>query len=314
MGWLSSVYFVGGALALLLVPIFFLLSVVSYIKKKETRSRVSPLTTDLLRAPGFSLQQKIDDINWDLMECLMMIPVLTAVVPMFVFLQMKMADQQFTLISWILVIALIIFGVAYYVRKLFKKMKKLSHFRLGHACEIAVGQELEQVVRPVDRPYRVFHDIPFEGFNVDHLVVSPNGVLVVETKGRSKPIDNGSKQFKVRVEGDALHFPRHVEREPILQTRRNVKAVQAWLSDATGFDVPVGGVLVLPGWYVELKQKMVLPYVMNSTQLSKQLPNLYVGKLELGQVQAIAHQITQRVRDVDRERVDRVASRPLKNY
>ena len=107
----------------------------------------------------------------------------------------------------------------------------------------------------------------------------PNGVFVIETKGRSKPLDNGSKQFKVRVEGDALHFPRHVEREPILQTRRNVKAVQVWLSDATGFDVPVGGVLVLPGWYVELKQKMVFPYVMNSTQLSKQLPNLYVGKL-----------------------------------
>lgn len=314
MDGLSSVYFIGGALSLLFVPMFILLSILTYIKKRDARSRVSPLTSDLLRSPGFSVQQKIDDMQWDLIECLMMIPVLTAIVPMFVFLQAKMTDQRVTLISWILVIFLIIICVAYYVRKLFKQVKRIGYLRLGYACERAVGQELEQVVRPADRPYRVFHDIPFEGFNVDHLVVSPKGVFVIETKGRSKPLDNGSKQFKVRVEGDVLYFPRHVEREPILQTRRNVKAVQNWLNNATGFDVPVEGILVLPGWYVELKQRNGSPYVMNATQLSKLLPTLYVGQLELGQVQAIAHQITQRVQDVDRERVDRIASRPLKNY
>ncbi|WP_116472543.1 nuclease-related domain-containing protein [Zobellella maritima] len=314
MNGLLSVYFVGVALALLVVPMFILLSIVTYIKKREARSRVSPLTTDLLRVPGFSLQQKIDDMKWDLVECLMMIPVLTAIVPMFVFLQVKMADQTFTLTSWLMVILIIIIGLAYYARKLFKQIKKLGYLRLGYACEIAVGQELEQVVRPADRPYRVFHDIPFEGFNIDHLVVSPKGVFVIETKGRSKPLDNGSKQFKVQVEGDVLHFPRHVEREPIVQTRRNVKAVKTWLSNATGFDVPVAGILVLPGWFVELKQSTVSPYVMNAAQLSKQLPKLYVGQLELGQVQAITHQIIQRVQDVDRERVDRIASRPLKSY
>lgn len=244
----------------------------------------------------------------------MMIPVLTTIVPMVFFLQIKMEGKEFNLASWVLVIAIIIIGFAYYVRELFKQMKKLGYLRLGYACEVAVGQELEQVVRPTDRPYRVFHDIPFEGFNIDHLVISPRGVFVIETKGRSKPIDNGSKQFKVRVENDALHFPRHVEREPILQTRRNVEAVKKWLSDATGFDVPVAGVLVLPGWFLELKQRSGSPYVMNSAMLPKQLPNLYVGKLEQSQVQSISHQITQRVQDVDRARVDRPVSRPLKNY
>ena len=314
MDWLSQIYFVGLALAALLGPTFAILIVIIGIKKRAALSRVSPLTTDLLRSPGFSLQQEIGNMHWDLMEYLLMIPVLTAIVPMLFFIQAKILDQPLTAISWVPVIILIILCVAYYAHKILKQTKRLSHLYLGYACEMAVGQELEQVVRPTDRPYRVFHDIPFEGFNIDHLIVTPKGVFVIETKGRSKPLHNGIKQFKVRVESDALHFPRHVEREPILQTQRNVKTAQKWLSDATGFNVPVGGILVISGWYIELKQKMVLPYVMNSSQLSSQLPSLYAGTLDIGQVQAIAYQITQRVKDVNRTRVDRLASQTIKNY
>lgn len=308
MDWLSPAYFFGIALVLLFVPTFLILGILVYIKKREALSRVSPLTTDLLRSPGFSLQKKIGDLHWELMECLLMIPMLTAIIPLLIFIQKNIFDKQVASISWGLVILLITLCVAYYIRKIIKKTKQLNYLHLGYACEMAVGQELELIVRPADRPYRVFHDIPFEGFNIDHLVVSPKGVFVIETKGRSKPLQNGSKQFKVRVEGDALHFPRHVEREPILQTQRNVKCIQKWLTEATGFNVPVGGVLVIPGWYVELKQRMVSPYIMNSTQLSQQLPNLFAGALELGQVQAISHQISQRVKDVDRTRVGRIVS------
>ena len=312
MDWLSPIYFYGFALTLFLVPTFLLLGALAYIKKREARSRVSPLTQDLLRAPGFSLQQEINSMRSDLMESMMMIPVLTAIVPIFLFAQAKMQDLPLTFTSWVLVFLLIAIGVIYYVRKFFKQIKKLGFLHLGYACEVAVGQELEQIVRPAD--YRVFHDIPFDGFNVDHLLVSPKGVFVIETKGRSKPLNNGSKQFTVRVEGDALHFPKHVEREPILQTRRNVKAVKKWLSDATGFDMPVKGILVLPGWYVKSVQKMDSPFVVNPKQLSYLFSNMSVDNLDLGQVQAIAYQITQRVRDVDRQRVDRPVSRPLKNY
>jgi len=61
--------------------------------------------------------------------------------------------------------------------------------------------------------------------------------------------------------------------------------------------------LVLPGWYVDLKQRANDPYVLSGKALSGQLPKLTVGSLDLGQVQAVAYQVAQRVRDVDRERV-----------
>ena len=141
-------------------------------------------------------------------------------------------------------------------------------------------------------------DIPFDGFNIDHLIICPNGVFVIETKGRSKPINNGEKQFKVRVENDALHFPNHVEKAPLEQVRRNVTTVRNWLNSATGTEVPVGGVLVLPGWFVDLRQKITFPYIVSAAALPKQLPQFKAGSLELAQIQAIAHQVEQKVRDV----------------
>lgn len=199
---------------------------------------------------------------------------------------------------------LTIFGVmaagvfGYYSYRIHKVVRHLQHLKLGYACELAVGQELEYLVRPKDHPYRVYHDIPFDGFNVDHLIISPNGVFVVETKGRAKPINDGTKQFKVRVENNALHFPNHVETGPLEQVRRNVTSVRNWLNSATGTDVPVGGILVLPGWYIELCQKATTPYVVSAAALPKVLPQLRVGMLELAHIQAIAHQVEQKVRDI----------------
>jgi len=85
--------------------------------------------------------------------------------------------------------------------------------------------------------------------------------------------------------------------------RMNVKAVRNWLNEATGFDVPVSGVLVLPGWYIERKQRATDPYVLSAKELPSQLPRLHAGSLKLGQVQAIGYQVEQRGRNVDREKV-----------
>ena len=182
-----------------------------------------------------------------------------------------------------------------------KLVKSLEQNRLGYSCEMAVGQELENLIRPVNHPYRLYHDIPFENYNIDHLVVGPNGVFVVETKGRSKHIIEGSKQFKVVVENDSLIFPTHTEKEPIEQVRRNVLSVRKWLQSATGMDIPVAGILVLPGWFVELKQRAIDPYILNASALPKVFPKLFAGALELGQINAIAYQVEQRVRDIKRD-------------
>jgi hypothetical protein len=69
-----------------------------------------------------------------------------------------------------------------------------SMCRDGERC---VGQCLERLR---DGSGQVFHDLPSEGFNLDHVVISPHGLYVVETKTVSRP----SPKATITVEGDSL--------------------------------------------------------------------------------------------------------------
>ncbi|TCK06134.1 nuclease-related domain-containing protein [Marinobacterium mangrovicola] len=303
MEWLSSLYVQGIVLSLYFVPLFILVVIVLCLKRFTGRNRSNPLGADLLRPAGYSLQRSIDDLQTDLMQSFVALPIMATLAPLALLLQEKLFHKVANAQTWLVLISISAVAVGYYVYKAIRVARRLPQLRLGLACEMAVGQELDQVIRPETHPYRVFHDIQFEGFNVDHLVIGPNGVFVIETKGRSKHMLDGKKQAKVRLEGNALHFPTHVETQPLEQVRMTVKAVRKWLLESTGFEVPVAGVLVLPGWYVELKQRATDPYVLSGKALSSQLPKLKAGSMELGEVQAVAYQVAQRVRDVDRERV-----------
>ncbi|WP_310596561.1 nuclease-related domain-containing protein [Aeromonas aquatica] len=227
-------------------PFFLLIGAMVPIMKRYKRSHASPLTRDLLRPAGHSLQEQIDDKKIELFGTMVVTPLMLLMFALMPLLQNTLDDTRISTNQ------LVMFGVmaagtlSYFSYRIYKIVRHLQYLTLGYACELAVGQELEYLVRPKDHPYRVYHDIPFNGFNIDHLIISPNGVFVVETKGRSKPINDGTKQFKVRVENNALHFPNHVETEPLEQVRRNVTSVRNWLNSATGTDVPVGGILVLP--------------------------------------------------------------------
>jgi len=285
-------------IGLFLGPSIMLVVIMTQLKKRYTLSRTSPLTKDLLRPAGYTLQQQIHDQQVELFGNMLFIPLLILMLAFMTLLQSYLGDKRVTLTQLVMVGSLILGVVGYYFDRVYKTVKRLRYLKLGYACELAVGQELEQLVRPRNDPYRIYHDIPFDGFNIDHLIVSPNGVFVVETKGRSKPIHEGSKQFKVRLENNALHFPNHVETEPLDQVRRNVAPVHKWLASATGSEVPVAGILVLPGWFIERKQASRHPYVLNAAELPGTLPKLQAGYIELPQIQTIAHQVEQKVRDV----------------
>src|SRR5690606_15806737 len=80
------------------------------------------------------------------------------------------------------VTALIAVSVAAY--KIYVGRKKLISLRQGRDGEKAVGQYLERL--RVDGAH-VFHDVPGQKFNLDHVVIAKSGIYVVETKTYSKP-------------------------------------------------------------------------------------------------------------------------------
>lgn len=81
-----------------------------------------------------------------------------------------------------------------------KLKKRISHADTGAKAEQAVAEALQEL----SDDYYVFHDLEFPGFNIDHVVLGPNGIFLVETKSQKGNITqehdvllrNGRKFFK----------------------------------------------------------------------------------------------------------------------
>jgi hypothetical protein len=286
---------VGGSL----VGTLAMLGVVAVWRRREQRSgRRSPLPRSLLRAPGESLREQIDDVRWDLAMYLGigMLPIpLGVALYMFTWLSKGAPPTVLENVLYALVVVAMQAGIAW---KLWGALARLRPLRLGYDAEVAVGQELHDLA-PLG--YRVFHDLPVEDrqFNVDHVLVGPGGVFAVETKGRMKPHErtNGSEPWEVVYDGSSLQFPGWTEKKPLKQAQAVADWLRDWLSEAVGERVAAQPVVVLPGWFVKRTSGDGIP-VLAVRQfkgfLSRMRPSLN-DQL----IQRISHQLEQRCRDVE---------------
>ena len=108
----------------------------------------------------------------------------------------------FTVISLVLIIRAFV-----KVRKLRGMLKR---YRKGLEGERLVGESLNQLSN--ESTY-VFHDIPGERFNVDHIIVSTRGIFVIETKHFNREICNeffydGSMIYRVMKDGRKFLCPK----------------------------------------------------------------------------------------------------------
>ena len=108
--------------------------------------------------------------------------------------------------------------IATMLRKLLKAGTRLDHLKAGYDAEVAVGQELDQLMR---QGAATFHDLPAEQFNIDHVVVAVEGVFAIETKGFTKPNQGrGKADATVVYDGETLRFPHWTTKEPLEQAER----------------------------------------------------------------------------------------------
>jgi hypothetical protein len=129
--------------------------------------------------------------------------------------------------------------------RLFAIRKQVRSLRQGRDGERAVGQFLERLRADGGQ---VFHDIPGDGFNLDHVVISTHGIYAIETKTWSKPWPSA----KVVAEGDTLTVAGEIAtRNPIEQVRNAARWLEKQLRESTGKKLFVRGVVVFPGWFVE---------------------------------------------------------------
>ena len=278
--------FLGPALAL-----FFMLR----RKRKARAQRRSPIGKDLLRGPGHSLREQLDTADADLgldLALLMVVPLMVLTVFLAQGHVLGLTRMMYLAPAYA---AFALAFIAWSVRKLWKAGTRLDHLRAGYDAELAVGQELDQLMR---QGAVVFHDLPADNFNIDHVVISGQGIFAVETKGFTKPKRGGGKaDATVVFDGKVLKFPTWTTKEPLEQAERQAVWLTKWLSGAVGSSVSALPVLALPGWFVERTGRGDVR-VFNGKELAGLLNTRGTRGLSQQEVQQVAHQVEQRCRTV----------------
>ena len=129
-------------------------------------------------------------------------------------------------------------------------MRRLDQLDLGAAGEIRVAEALDGLKQ---YGYRVFHDIPEDGYNIDHILIGPGGVFVIETKTRSKHENN--RDVQVTYDGERVLVDGHApDRDPIKQVNALADHVRDVLRDRADARPHIRPVILYPGWWVEVSR------------------------------------------------------------
>lgn len=212
----------------------------------KTHTFRSPLKANPLHTPGQSLDEEIQRLYEDFILGSGMLALALTVVAVLEFIQWYTATPPHPAF-WTIVAALAWVFVVYRMRKIRKQVRELKQGRDG---EKAVGQYLESLR---EQGASVYHDIPAKGFNVDHVVIAPQGVFVVETKTISKP-EHGKAEARVENQEILLNGIK-LDRSPIRQAIAEADWMKGILRESTGRDFPVRPVVLLPGWFVQRVKK-----------------------------------------------------------
>lgn len=281
---------------LLFLTTLLIVAGVFWLSSRRSERRRSPLNRGLLRSPGYSLVLQIEDVT----EKIDTYVVTAAIIPVSLYAAyvsvVHFANPAPNSYTGAIYLSVAVGFVGWSVKKLLTLQKIRRSLRLGLDCEMAVGQELNSLVA---HGYRVFHDIQADNFNIDHVVVGPNGVFAVETKGRSKPNrKRGAEDARVVFDGKNLNFPDAVESEPLEQARWQARWLSDWLTSAVGEKVAASPVLALPGWYI-VRKKWSDVFLLNGKEyeiLTKQNTGVTLSD---AMIKRISHQLDQRCRDVE---------------
>ena len=281
--------------SLLVIPMALCIGMIYLIKSFNEKRRTFPFDiATTARTPGHSLISQIIDSTWNVAFNIMFI-FFSFVLPFAIagfnfYAGIPIASLPTTI--FISICIFVLFGI-----KFVKEFIKLKQLRIGLEAEWAVGIKLNELQQ---LGYKVFHDVQADNFNIDHLVLGASGILAIETKGRRKPLVKGksktrNKQYNVLVKGELLEFPTWQDSKSVEQAVRQAKWVSNWLTKSTGQEVHAAAVLIIPGWFIEHKEKPIIP-VLPLNNLNKTFPTLINKQLNSSTIEKICYQVEQRVK------------------
>lgn len=175
---------------------------------------------------------------------------------------------HFAPVTWfgIAVVALIVMmSIALTYRSFRDFGESINRRGLGVQGERVVATQLAELGRD---GHIIVHDLPLANMNIDHLIIGPKGVIVVETKMRSKKVDvTGS----VRVTDEAVIVDGGVpDAGPINQVKLGMSLVRERLALRP---TDVHGIVVYPErWVDEWRSNNIA--VLNDKRVFQHIRNL----------------------------------------
>lgn len=298
----------------LVLAVFLLLAWHRRRRKSQLLER-PPQRTKLLRPAAYSLQCRVDDVSerwiFALMQavssgavlgllCAAVYPLLEGLVfGRFSLTQIASQPHSYMLIS---VAALGLAATAWLIKSAFQAFalqKEMRNCQFGLRGEQAVAEALANGAVAA-AGYVSFHDVPGEGdWNIDHVVVGPGGIFVLETKTRSrrKPTYD-QPDHEVWFDGQTLRFPWCEDRKSVVQVERNAGWVRQFIAGFAPKGILVHPVIVVPGWYVRTQGKFSVK-VMNAKYLATAYLPAFERKFSEQQLQAVLRRFDERCRDLE---------------
>lgn len=267
-------------------------------RKRRVQRFQAPQSEKLLRPPGYSLSIKLDNLADKAVYKILIGFALSAVAGESFDEAVRISATGSIIPSLIGLVCSAGGGCAAFL--VIRDLKRGQNLRLGMRGEQAVAEALQEVA---DCGYRAFHDFPGgDNWNIDHVVVAAPGVFLIETKARNRVQPRrGQEQppHVVRVYGRTLRFPSGNDTKAIPQAEHNAQWLAEYLAKMTGETVVVAAVVVLPGWFVEIKEPTSgTVQVMNTKYLIGYLRG-QVAKLPEAQVRRIMGVLDEKCRDVE---------------
>jgi len=224
----------------------------------KTKEKKSPLKAEPLRNPGQSLDEEIN-VLWDEKGNTYIFFIIGFLVIAIVDWYRWETQTPINPVVSTIIAAIVMIFCSY---KLIGVKRKSNQLKLARDGEKIVGQHLD-ILR--EEGARILHDIKGGNFNVDHVILSENGIFVVDTKTHQKPIKG---EARVRVQDDEVYVNNYkIDRNPIKQSRALTKWIKDLLEETTGKKLPVQGVVVFPGWFVEKMHEKDDVWVLNPKAL-----------------------------------------------
>lgn len=248
---------------------------------EENHKTRSPLKHAPMRNPGESIDAEIGSV------------LLNQAVPSFFFAAAMVILAGFSWYQLVvepsvvfsaLMTAVALASVGYAAYQLFSVRKRVRNLQQGRDGEKTVAQYLEFERNP---DWLLLNDIPCDGFNIDHLLLTTQGIFVIETKTYSKP-----KQGRpvISFDGDTiLRCGRAITSDPIAQAKANRNWVRDFLERETGKVYPVKAAVAFVGWFIEgqprsdvwVLNEQGVPKFIRNEQTRIPLEDVYLAKARL---------------------------------